>query len=39
LQLRYVPEIRFLLDKSFAYGNRIEKLIAEIHQTEETDAP
>jgi ribosome-binding factor A len=37
LQLRYVPDIRFLVDKSFAYGSRIEKLIAEIHQDEETD--
>jgi ribosome-binding factor A len=38
LQLRYVPDIRFMFDKSFAYGSRIDKLIAEIHQPEETDA-
>lgn len=30
LQLRHTPEITFLYDKSFAYGNRIEKLLAEI---------
>lgn len=30
LRLRYVPEIAFELDKSFAYGSRIERLLAEI---------
>ncbi|MBN1662637.1 MAG: 30S ribosome-binding factor RbfA [Deltaproteobacteria bacterium] len=39
LQLRYVPEVHFMFDKSFAYGNHIEKLIAEIHRKEEIDAP
>jgi ribosome-binding factor A len=38
LKLRYVPDIQFVVDKSFAYGNRIEKLIAEIHRQEESDA-
>ena len=38
LQLRYVPDIHFIVDNSFAYGSRIEKLIAEIHHPEETDA-
>lgn len=30
LQLRYIPEIVFIYDESFAYGSRIEKLLAEI---------
>jgi ribosome-binding factor A len=30
LRLRYVPEIIFMLDESFAYGSRIETLLAEI---------
>jgi ribosome-binding factor A len=38
LKLRYIPDISFIFDKSFAYGNRIEKLIAEIHRQEEDDA-
>jgi ribosome-binding factor A len=38
LRLRYTPEIHFIFDSSFAYGNRIEKLIAEIHKQEESDA-
>jgi ribosome-binding factor A len=37
LQLRYVPEITFIVDQSFAYGNRIDRLIHEIHQPEETN--
>lgn len=36
LQLRLVPEIIFVHDQSFSYGNRIEKLLAEIAQQEET---
>jgi ribosome-binding factor A len=35
LQLRFVPEINFVHDKSFGYGNRIEKLLAEIAEREE----
>lgn len=38
LKLRYIPDIQFVMDESFAYGNRIEKLIAEIHEQEESDA-
>ena len=34
LHLRYVPEIIFKHDPSFAYGSRIEGLIREIHQGE-----
>ncbi|MDI6775648.1 MAG: 30S ribosome-binding factor RbfA [Syntrophales bacterium] len=30
LQLRHIPEISFVYDESFAYGSRIEKLLAEI---------
>lgn len=37
LQMRYVPEIDFLVDESFAYGNRIDRLIHEIHRSEEKD--
>lgn len=39
LQLRLVPELLFSYDPSFAYGNRIEKLISEIHKDEEAHAP
>jgi len=31
LQLRHAPELFFSYDPSFAYGERIEELIAEIH--------
>jgi len=37
LQIRYVPEIDFLVDESFAYGNRIDRLILEIQRGEEKD--
>ena len=30
LKLRYIPDIIFTLDESFAYGSRIDKLLAEI---------
>lgn len=30
LQLRYVPEITFIFDESFEYGDRIDRLLAEI---------
>lgn len=32
LQLRFVPDLIFKADKSFAYGGRIERLLAEIRQ-------
>jgi ribosome-binding factor A len=38
LQLRYVPDITFLYDKSFEYGSHIDRLLMEIHQKGETDA-
>ncbi len=34
LQLRFVPEIMFIHDTSFGYGNRIDKLLAEIAKRE-----
>lgn len=34
LRLRYVPEIIFMLDESFAYGSRIERLLAEIGEAD-----
>jgi ribosome-binding factor A len=39
VQLRCVPELLFAYDSSFAYGDRIERLISEIHREEETHAP
>jgi ribosome-binding factor A len=38
LKLRHVPDLMFIIDESFAYGSRIDRLLAEIHKTEETDA-
>ena len=37
LKLRYVPDIIFMCDESFAYGSKIDKLLAEIRTTEEKD--
>jgi len=39
LRLRCVPELFFDYDPSFAYGNRIEELLSEIHREEEAHAP
>lgn len=39
LQLRHVPELLFFYDPSFAYGNRIETLLKEIHENEDMNAP
>jgi len=30
LQLRFIPDLLFRVDESFAYGSRIERLLAEI---------
>src|SRR3989339_534739 len=38
LQLRHVPELLFTYDPSFAYGNRIESLLMEIHREKENNA-
>ncbi|MFQ6791757.1 30S ribosome-binding factor RbfA [Thomasclavelia sp.] len=32
LTIRKVPEIQFVLDKSLEYGNRIDKIIKDLHQ-------
>lgn len=37
LQLRSVPELLFVHDDSFGYGNRIEKLLAQIAQENKND--
>jgi len=37
IKLRYVPDIIFVSDESFAYGSRIYRLLAEIQKTEEPD--
>jgi ribosome-binding factor A len=37
LQLRSVPELTFVHDTSFGYGNHIEKLLAQIAQQEKND--
>jgi ribosome-binding factor A len=34
LRLRHVPDIAFKLDKSFAYGSRIDRLLAEVGGTD-----
>jgi ribosome-binding factor A len=39
LKLRHVPEILFTYDPSFAYGNRIDVLLMEIHREEEKNVP
>ncbi|MCR5482995.1 MAG: 30S ribosome-binding factor RbfA [Bacilli bacterium] len=33
--LRHIPEIRFIVDESIEYGNKIEKLIDKIHEKDE----
>lgn len=37
LQLRSVPELMFVHDTSFGYGNRIEKILAQIVEQEKND--
>jgi len=34
IKLRYLPDILFIYDESFAYGSRIDRLLLEIHNTE-----
>jgi ribosome-binding factor A len=38
IRLRSVPELLFSYDPSFAYGDRIERLLSEIHREEEVHA-
>jgi ribosome-binding factor A len=35
LQLRNVPDLMFMVDESFEYGSRIDRLLAEIRREEE----
>ena len=32
IEIRHTPKIRFYYDKSIEYGNKIEKLLSEIHE-------
>jgi ribosome-binding factor A len=34
LSLRYIPQLQFEYDKSFEYGDKIEKLLKELHRDE-----
>lgn len=34
MDLRLTPKLKFVYDESIAYGNRIEKIISEIHENE-----
>ena len=34
LRLRYMPEIQFKYDESFDYGDKIDRLLKELHQDE-----
>lgn len=38
VSLRYMPDLLFVYDKSFEYGSRIERLLAEIRKDENKDA-
>lgn len=35
LQLRYVPELMFMVDEAFEYGSRIDRILADIRRQEE----
>src|SRR5574344_303240 len=37
LDIRHTPELRFIFDESIEYGNKIEKIIEEIHKEDEKD--
>lgn len=34
IQIRYIPELEFVYDDSIAYGQNIEKVIKEIHESD-----
>jgi ribosome-binding factor A len=34
LHMRYVPQLEFIYDTSFDYGDRIERLLKELHKDE-----
>ena len=35
LDMRHTPELKFIFDESIAYGEKIEKLIDELHKEED----
>ena len=37
MQMRTVPEVRFVLDTSMAYGSKIDELIKKIHKDEDDE--
>ena len=37
VNLKYMPELKFFLDKSFDYGSHIDKLLASLHMDNERD--
>ncbi len=39
LRLRFVPDLLFKVDRSFDYGNRIDRLIQTIKEEEERNSP
>ncbi len=32
IEIRHIPELEFIFDESIEYGNKIEKIIEEIHK-------
>ena len=32
VEIRHTPELRFIYDESIDYGNKIEKIIKELHE-------
>lgn len=34
IELRHIPELQFIYDESIQYGQKIEKIIDEIHQND-----
>ena len=34
MDLRQTPKIKFIYDESIEYGNKIEKILSEIHEQE-----
>jgi len=35
IEIRHTPELKFIYDESIAYGEKIEKIIEEIHEKED----
>lgn len=35
IEMRKIPELNFIFDESIEYGNKIEKIIQEIHKEDE----